>query len=389
MPPLLKRLQRITSNQQYYPEIDGIRFVAIVLVLLFHAYGYFLAKTAAIYPGASSRYKLLDTLLRNGDRGVELFFVLSGFILCLPFAKHYILGEKKVVLKKYFLRRVTRLEPPYIIVMTLLLVLHILMRQHSIQELVGSWGASLIYGHSIIFRRPPLMSVVAWSLEIEIQFYLLAPLFFSVLKLGAGLRRLLLAGAMLLLVLAQHFLPAPEGLLTLYYFGQYFFAGILLADLYVSGYLSGFFKTNSAIFFGVIVVAGVLFLPIMYAPGVVGSNEVLISRLVFPFLIIYFFYLVMKNSHVKRVFSMGWIPIIGGMCYSIYLLHYTLISLLGRLTLKIQITDQFLPNMLLQLVLLIVPAIFISAIYYYLVERPFMAGKWTDGLMNLGKQKNN
>ena len=40
---IYNKLRRITSNQLYFPEIDGIRFLAIILVILFHAHGYFLA----------------------------------------------------------------------------------------------------------------------------------------------------------------------------------------------------------------------------------------------------------------------------------------------------------------------------------------------------------
>ena len=92
---IYNKLRRITSNQLYFPEIDGIRFLAIILVIFFHAHGYFIAKSSVVYADRNN-YPLLDTLLANGDRGVELFFVLSGFILCLPFAKQYIGGEKKV-----------------------------------------------------------------------------------------------------------------------------------------------------------------------------------------------------------------------------------------------------------------------------------------------------
>ena len=48
-------------------------------------------------------------------RGVELFFAISGFILGIPFASHYLRGVPRVNLRRYFIRRLTRLEPPYII----------------------------------------------------------------------------------------------------------------------------------------------------------------------------------------------------------------------------------------------------------------------------------
>jgi peptidoglycan/LPS O-acetylase OafA/YrhL len=45
------------------------------------------------------------------DLGVKVFFAISGFILALPFLKYYFgLSDKKVQLKSYFIRRLTRLE---------------------------------------------------------------------------------------------------------------------------------------------------------------------------------------------------------------------------------------------------------------------------------------
>lgn len=122
---LYNKFRRITTNQLYFPEIDGIRFLAIILVLLFHTHGYFIKKTNIQFTDTVNQYDLINTFLHNGDRGVALFFVLSGFILCLPFAHHYINNGKKVLLKNYYLRRVTRLEPPYFIAMTAIFILQL------------------------------------------------------------------------------------------------------------------------------------------------------------------------------------------------------------------------------------------------------------------------
>ena len=64
------KFRRITTNHLYFPEIDGIRFVAIMLVLLFHIHGYYAAKAG--FSATDTAPGLLNTLLINGDRGVEL-----------------------------------------------------------------------------------------------------------------------------------------------------------------------------------------------------------------------------------------------------------------------------------------------------------------------------
>src|SRR5580704_5790763 len=101
------------SSGTWVPQIDGLRFVAISSVLLFHIMGQLHERTGhaiAVQP----RYSLLVRLLNNGDRGVLLFFIISGYILARPFLRQYRLGGKRVEIGKYYLRRITRLEPPYI-----------------------------------------------------------------------------------------------------------------------------------------------------------------------------------------------------------------------------------------------------------------------------------
>ena len=66
--------------------------------------------------------RLLITVISNGSRGVYLFFAFSGMILALPFARYYLAEGNKVSLKKYYMRRVTRLEPPWVLSLLLFTV---------------------------------------------------------------------------------------------------------------------------------------------------------------------------------------------------------------------------------------------------------------------------
>jgi len=182
---IFQKLRRVTSGEAYLPEIDGLRFLAISMVVLFHINGYFSAKTAIKFTDGAAQHPIIDLLLRNGNRGVELFFVLSGFILCLPFARQYLQQGLQVSLKTYYLRRITRLEPPFIIAITAILIMHLLLHTLPAAALVRSWLASLIYSHNIIYHHRSFLTAVLWSLEIEIQFYLIAPLLFSVFRLRA------------------------------------------------------------------------------------------------------------------------------------------------------------------------------------------------------------
>ena len=374
---LYSKFRRITTNQLYFPEIDGIRFVAIVLVILFHTHGYFLGKSTMHFTDTPGSHYWLDTVLYNGDRGVELFFVLSGFILCLPFAHHYINHGKKVQLKRYYLRRVTRLEPPYFIAMTAIFLMHLAMHTHPLNVLVPHWLASLAYSHNIIYHQVPLLTVVAWSLEIEIQFYLLAPLLFSLLALNKFTRRSILVTASVTLMVFQSFYTPSFN--SIYGYAQYFFTGILLADFYVSDTASSFFNRRWIAPLGLACLVAILYWPLKVQYQY--PRIALCAYFAFPFLLGLFYYIIMKNDMVKKVFGYKFIPIIGGMCYSIYLLHYTIISFLGRYTLQLHLTSYYLPNLLLQIVLIGLPVIMISSVFYLYIERPFMSSKWMNKLM--------
>lgn len=377
---LYNRFRRITSSQLYFPEIDGIRFVAISLVILFHTHGYFAGKTTT-FTDSQLHGGALNNLLENGDRGVELFFVLSGFILCLPFARQFIRNDKPVLLKKYYLRRLTRLEPPYIIAMTLIFLLQLATHVKPASVLVPSWLASLIYSHNLIYHHTPLLTVVAWSLEIEIQFYLLAPFIFRILKLPPFTRRTLLLTATVVLVGCQSIYLPPFR--SIYFYAQYFFMGILLADFYVSDTASQLFGRRWMALLAFAMLAAICYLPFKNESA--GRIWFVGMRLIFPALIATFYYIVLKNETMRRMFSYKFIPVIGGMCYSIYLLHYTIISMFGRYTLNIHFTQYYLPNLLLQICLLGLPVLLISSVFYLYVEQPFMASKWTDMLLNRKK----
>ena len=370
------KFRRITSNQLYFPEIDGIRFLAIVLVILFHTHGYFTRKIHVTYADAPQSHEWIDNFLSKGDRGVELFFVLSGFILCLPFAHQFINKGKQIVLKKYYLRRLTRLEPPYILAMTGIFLLQLLKHIYPASILVPHWLASLAYVHGVVYHMTPILTVVAWSLEVEIQFYIIAPLLFHILSMPRVMRRVILFTLIVGFTFLQaHYQPFSYGL-TLYNFIQFFLTGILLADFYVSNSGADVLRQKWVVLLGIMLLAGICLLPV---------KTEFTARLFFPLMIGLFYLIVMKNDIVKSIFSYKAIPVIGGMCYSIYLLHYTIISVAGRYTIHIRMTNYYLPNLLLQIILLAIPILAFSTAFYYYIERPFMDNKWMKMLMKKDK----
>ncbi len=311
---LYTRFRRVTSKGDYLPEIDGLRFLAIFFVFIFHAYGFFLSKNPDTVKEINKIHHFFHFLCRDGDKGVPIFFTISGFILAIPFGNAILKNGRPVSLRKFFLRRLTRLEPPYILALLILFTGLLLLGTYSFHTLFPSLLASIFYSHNILFGTP-LVTVVAWSLEIEIQFYLLVPVLIRVYYLPSFWRRAILLGVMCGFPVLRQFYPTHT--ISLYGYIEYFLGGILIADLYLS-YDNALFNKRYFSYLGI---------PFFLMLVIYDHNTRLDNRFFFPLIVMIFFLFVLWNRDWKALFSIKIISIIGGMCYSIYLLHYSIISL--------------------------------------------------------------
>ena len=222
------QFRRITTQKRFIPQIDGLRFVAISSVVLLHLYA---ALEAGIIPVPWSMSSDLP------KRGVELFFAISGFILGIPFASHYIRKAARVDLKQYFLRRLTRLEPPYFISLLVWAAVQMIIGHRHFGEMGPHLLSSFAYLHNAFFGAfPGAINMVAWSLEIEIQFYVLVPVLALLFAIpSASIRRTALA----ILMIASGFLSivAHRNIhlrASILYYLAFFLAGFLVCDLYLT-----------------------------------------------------------------------------------------------------------------------------------------------------------
>jgi peptidoglycan/LPS O-acetylase OafA/YrhL len=363
--------QRITSSGKFVPEIDGLRFIAIFTVVIHHLHGFFTNKL--LLTPESPAASFFNHLISNGHLGVPLFFTISGYILGMPFASQYLGNAGKVSLRNYFLRRITRLEPPYILAMTLLMIsLVFLTHKIPVKEGLISYLCSLLYIHGFLFPGEfPKINGVAWSLEIEVQFYIIAPLAaWLIYRIrNAVSRRTVLCLFMLIFISWHHGLDVSVRSLPDYF--HWFLAGFLLADLKLNEYrifqasfpgsitgillLIGFFAFDTAVF--------------KSALAAFGWECCQLAA------VILLFHLVLQNG-IFRFLKWKSISSIGGMCYSIYLLHYPVISLLGNFLLKFRLgMPPFVLAITGSLILLVAIGI-ISAAFFLLVERPCMDKHW-------------
>jgi peptidoglycan/LPS O-acetylase OafA/YrhL len=368
---LLAPYRRITSSGAFIPEIDGFRFVAIFYVFVYH-----LSENIGLNSSAHqlSVYKgdWLAQMAGVLSIGVPLFFVVSGFVLGMPFAEMHLKGGKRVSLKKYFLRRITRLEPPYILCLLLLLALKVVNRG-SFAQYLPHFLASVFYVHNAIYATFSTINVVAWSLEIEVQFYILAPILGMVFLIKSlRFRRLTLC----LLIIVSTFLShavANDGRLALSLAGyaQYFFCGLLLADIHVVS--NGRYRSGWA-WDAVSVVGWPLQLALLtWAPAVVVW--------IAPWLTLLLYQSAFRGVAIRQFFVNPMVTTIGGMCYTIYLLHSYLIYGLGLLTERILGSSGYEIRLAIQFALMAPVVLLVSGIYFRLVERPCMRPDWPKRLL--------
>jgi len=363
----LTTLRRQTSGRAYVPEVDGLRFIAILSVVLFH-----IGVQVNEQPHGATISAMLNPVVHNGYRGVELFFVISGFILGLPFARHRLTGAPVMRLRSYFLRRVTRLEPPYIVIILVRAALIVLVLHTSVQTVLPHLLASLAYAHSLIYGYYSTINPPVWSLEVEIQFYCLAPflawLLFSFRN--TAIRRIFFIALMVVCgLLQQSFMPSGSRIsLTILNSVQYFLAGFLLCDLYVVGWEN----IRSHWLWDVVCLPLWLWVFWWNSPW---------YHFWLPLVCVVLYLGAFKGPLLRAFFRHPLIATIGGMCYSIYLTHNLVLTRATQFFRRI--AAQPSPSLaVVWLLSILITAIVFAAglVYYILLERPCMERDWPQKL---------
>ncbi len=368
---IIQKLGRVTTSGKLVAEIDGLRFVAILSVLLFHASGHFFAAP----PAGQSPSNLFHWVILKGWFGVQLFFIISGFILSLPFAERYLQGNPSPGLGKYFLRRLTRLEPPYIINLLILMALIYFGKGKLLSELLPHFFASLFYMHNLVYQQMSAINHVAWTLEIEVQFYLAAPLLCKVfLASRAWTRRGIIVGGILISCCLD--LYAHNWFVTMTLLGQirYFLLGFLLSDLYLTHWRSAPHKSLRWDLPGL---AAWMSLPFLMEYSWATLNFVMPAALLIAYIAAF------RGRLINRFFTNPWIVVTGGMCYSIYLYHCCMIWWAKEYLFKYPLNLVFKrvergvqPESAIQLIAVILIILVVCSVLFVLLEKPFMRKDW-------------
>jgi len=175
------------SKKIFFPNLDGLRFIAFSMVFIAHIQG-----NGFRIPDIENIYlRKFLLLFANGKTGVSIFFVLSGFLITYLILSEIKLNGRLDVIK-FYIRRTLRIWPLYFLLLVLIFgVLPISMRlfhQDWNQFDMEPWYYFVFLSNfdvlHILLKKGNDMaaSSLTWSVSIEEQFYLVWPLLFIILK---------------------------------------------------------------------------------------------------------------------------------------------------------------------------------------------------------------
>jgi len=171
--PSKNPLESATGDRRYIASLTGMRGIAAFLVFLYHY--------EALHPGIrlDLAVPLIGSILQFplgfGFAGVDIFFVLSGFLLTLPFARATLAGQPGPRLPRYFKRRFLRVFPAYYAQLFIILAIGAWFVTWTPQT-ATSFIAQLLMFFNIGWNPVKPMVGVWWTLPVEMGFYLLLPL---------------------------------------------------------------------------------------------------------------------------------------------------------------------------------------------------------------------
>ena len=165
--PSLKRWEISASTGSHFDVLDGLRGVAILLVVAYH--------TLYTNPAHGLLARLAGYIITAGWMGVPVFFVLSGFLISFPFFQKRETDLHFWYPRGYARRRLGKILPPfYLSVVVFLGFYWVQFQDAAYLESAWKWATGL--ANFVLIPVPFNLSY--WSLLVEAHFYLVLPLLF-------------------------------------------------------------------------------------------------------------------------------------------------------------------------------------------------------------------
>jgi peptidoglycan/LPS O-acetylase OafA/YrhL len=343
----------------YRPGLDGLRALAVIGVFVYHA--------------------RIDWM-PGGFLGVDLFFVLSGFLITSLLLVEWE-ARNRIDLRRFWLRRARRLLPALVLVVLASLILSAIFARSDLAHTRSDAVSSLLYytnwhliiaNHSyFVLHGSPSLLQHLWSLAVEEQFYLIWPLLLVPGLVLIGRRRLpmLVIAAIVGSAALMWTLYNPSGDPSRVYYGTDTRAFLLLMGILLALVWPAIERLRRAVplleFLGVAALVGTVLLfrqmqdfdPTLYRGGDVAAAfcfAVLIAAVAHP------------QTGISQALGIAPLRWLGERSYGIYLWHLPIVILL------LGVNARPSPAMVLAGAVLVVVA---AALSYRFVEDPIRRGR--------------
>ncbi len=366
---------KIGSNPGKIPELDGLRAFAILMVLLFHFATYYQKVHRSYY--SKNFPESLQNLMQNGWLGVDLFFVLSGFLIFRHLMSVGRQQNKKQIYGRYALKRILRTFPLYYAI--ILLVTLGLIPYYRLDVSVSDFLIHLVFLQDYLSND---ILIPLWSLATEEKFYLLAPLLYFVLKKlspRAGLVLLMLV--VIVLMIWRSF--AVAGIDSALNYGSFFSQfrapfhyavvsiAVGVAVAMVSQWRQPRFLPIVALLCVLVVIAVMLFCD-LYSVKSWQWVHWLHVLMVLLFGVLVWVAVNFSGARYLRFLCGRSLRVISVLSYALYLTHYAVLPWVHQLHKKHVYSEVPWVHGMTFFVVYIFITLALSLILHYLVEKPFL-----------------
>ncbi|HCR71967.1 MAG TPA: hypothetical protein DIW23_11025 [Anaerolineae bacterium] len=348
--------EKNASQGFYYPQLDGLRFFAFLLVFIHNA------------PHLES-VAIWKSLHEYGWIGVDIFFCLSAFLITKLLMLEY--NQSKTIKKwDFYIRRVLKIYPIYLLYILIALFLSYKKTgwDQITLQILSLFTFTFNYVYILIFPKAVVLFVHLWTISFEAQFYLIAPYLVKYIKEIPNKTKwilfilILIAGLLIRTILIQNKLYYPVIYLLPFSHLDAMLGGIIIGSGIADKIIN---KTTTFIYLFLILLISY---SISYLPNINEYKLGLILTYLFSgilsTLIIAMF---SKNgtSILIKLFSLPLFVYLGKISYGLYIFH-----LLGN-----SITREFLPISHISIVFPIglISTIFLASLSYYSIEKYFRA----------------
>ncbi len=347
-------------NEKRFDYFDGLRAISILCVILYHT---------------SQSFKLDSVLMDSGNIGVDLFFIISGFLITTLLIRE---KEKygQINLKNFYIRRILRIFPLYYLLLFfhLFLVIYVLNAKYPVesQQFLNNFKYFFTYTSNWFVNRNEETRTIfyyAWSLAAEEQFYLFWPLILYICVKRSYSFLVIIIVSLLSLLFSPSFgvvaVSSPSVLITiLSNIPLAICLGVISALLLHSRYGQKIFDLISAWPVLEISLLAVVLLYILYAYGLTSKLPLLLAMATLTACLA-----TNRVSFISSFFQNNVIVSFGKVSYGLYLYHLLIVNVVLALNGLIE-----LPSVI-NISLIIIISYFVSYLSYKYFEMFFLEKK--------------